>query len=34
MDYPRVLPLVAATASAMSEFMDRTDGGRKNDDQE
>jgi heat-inducible transcriptional repressor len=34
MDYPRVLPLVAATASAMSEFMERTDGGRKNDDQE
>ena len=34
MDYPRVLPLVAATATAMSEFMERTDGGRKNDDQE
>jgi hypothetical protein len=29
MDYPRVLPLVAATASAMSEFMDRTDAGKK-----
>ncbi|MDP9001968.1 MAG: heat-inducible transcriptional repressor HrcA [Myxococcota bacterium] len=26
MDYPRVLPLVAATANAMSEFMDRADG--------
>jgi len=36
MDYPRVVPLVAATASAMSEFMDRTEakdaggaGGRR-----
>ncbi len=29
MDYPRVVPLVAATASAMSEFMDRAEGGRK-----
>jgi heat-inducible transcriptional repressor len=29
MDYPRVLPLVAATASAMSEFMERAEGGRK-----
>jgi heat-inducible transcriptional repressor len=28
MDYPRVLPLVAATASAMSEFMDRSEGGK------
>jgi heat-inducible transcriptional repressor len=27
MDYPRVLPLVAATASAMSEFMERAEGG-------
>jgi heat-inducible transcriptional repressor len=27
MDYPRVLPLVAATASAMSEFMDRAEEG-------
>jgi heat-inducible transcriptional repressor len=27
MDYPRVLPLVAATANAMSEFMDRADDG-------
>jgi heat-inducible transcriptional repressor len=29
MDYPRVLPLVAATATAMSEFMDRSEGGKK-----
>jgi heat-inducible transcriptional repressor len=29
MDYPRVLPLVAATASAMSEFMERAEGERK-----
>ncbi|HXN31124.1 MAG TPA: heat-inducible transcriptional repressor HrcA [Polyangiaceae bacterium] len=29
MDYARVLPLVAATASAMSEFMDRSEGGGK-----
>jgi heat-inducible transcriptional repressor len=28
MDYARVLPLVAATASAMSEFMDRNEGGK------
>jgi heat-inducible transcriptional repressor len=27
MDYPRVLPLVAATANAMSEFMERAEGG-------
>src|SRR5579864_4942425 len=26
MDYPRVLPLVAATANAMSEFMERAEG--------
>src|SRR5579883_286155 len=26
MDYPRVVPLVAATASAMSKYMDRTQG--------
>ena len=25
MDYPRVLPLVAATANAMSEFMERSE---------
>ncbi len=29
MDYPRVLPLVAATANAMSEFMERSEGGKK-----
>ncbi len=29
MDYPRVLPLVAATANAMSEFLDRAEGGKK-----
>ena len=29
MDYPRVLPLVAATATAMGEYMDRSDGSRK-----
>ena len=34
MDYPRVLPLVAATANAMSEFMDRADSGRKDSDDE
>ncbi len=28
MDYARVLPLVAATASAMSEFMDRSEAGK------
>jgi len=32
MDYPRVLPLVAATASAMSEFMERAEGGKKESD--
>jgi heat-inducible transcriptional repressor len=34
MDYPRVLPLVAATANAMSEYLDRAEGGRKNEDEE
>lgn len=29
MDYARVLPLVAATASAMSEFLERTEASRK-----
>ncbi|MGH7298663.1 MAG: HrcA family transcriptional regulator, partial [Polyangiaceae bacterium] len=29
MDYPRVLPLVAATATAMSEFMERVESGRR-----
>ena len=34
MDYPRVLPLVAATAEAMSEFMDRAEGGRRGHDED
>jgi heat-inducible transcriptional repressor len=34
MDYPRVLPLVAATAHAMSEFMERAEGGKKEPDEE
>jgi heat-inducible transcriptional repressor len=34
MDYPRVLPLVAATATAMSEFMERRESGRKDSDEE
>ena len=34
MDYPRVLPLVAATANAMSEFMERAEGGRKDGEEE
>jgi heat-inducible transcriptional repressor len=29
MDYPRVVPLVAATASAMSKFLERAEVGRK-----
>jgi heat-inducible transcriptional repressor len=29
MDYPRVLPLVIATASAMSEVLDRSEGTKK-----
>jgi heat-inducible transcriptional repressor len=29
MDYPHVLPLVAATANAMSEFLGRTEGARR-----
>jgi heat-inducible transcriptional repressor len=37
MDYPRVVPLVAATAHAMSEFMDRSgprhEGGKKKPDE-
>jgi heat-inducible transcriptional repressor len=32
MDYARVVPLVAATASAVSEFMDRSEGGRNDSD--
>jgi heat-inducible transcriptional repressor len=34
MDYPRVLPLVAATASAMSEFMERAESGRRDTEDE
>jgi heat-inducible transcriptional repressor len=34
MDYPRVLPLVAATAHAMSEYLDRAEAGRKGKDDE
>lgn len=34
MDYPHVLPLVAATANAMSEFMNRADGGKRETDEE
>lgn len=29
MDYPRVLPLVVATANAMSEVLDRSEGAKK-----
>ncbi len=29
MDYPHVLPLVAATANAMSEFLERSEGGSR-----
>ncbi len=32
MDYPRVLPLVAATANAMSEYMERAESGKKEPD--
>jgi heat-inducible transcriptional repressor len=32
MDYPRVVPLVAATASAVSEYMDRSEGGKNDPD--
>jgi heat-inducible transcriptional repressor len=34
MDYPRVVPLVAATANAMSEFIDRSEGGKKEPDEQ
>ena len=34
MDYPRVVPLVAATADAMSEFMERSEGGRRAPDED
>jgi len=33
MDYPRVVPLVAATADAMSEFIERSEGGKKDPDE-
>lgn len=32
MDYPKVVPIVAATASAMSSFIDRRGGARDDDD--
>jgi hypothetical protein len=32
MDYPKVVPLVSATASAMSAYMDRARGGDDEDD--
>ena len=32
MDYPRVVPLVAATANAMSEYLERAESARKDDD--
>jgi heat-inducible transcriptional repressor len=34
MDYPRVVPLVAATADAMSEYLERAEGGRRGSDDE
>jgi heat-inducible transcriptional repressor len=34
MDYPRVMPLVAATATAMSEFMERAESVRKDSEDE
>jgi heat-inducible transcriptional repressor len=34
MDYPRVLPLVAATANAMSEYLDRAESGRREEDED
>ncbi len=34
MDYPRVLPLVAATAEAMSQFLERSEGTKKAPDEE
>jgi heat-inducible transcriptional repressor len=34
MDYPHVVPLVAATANAMSEFMERAEGGKKETDEQ
>jgi hypothetical protein len=34
MDYPRVLPLVAATATAMSQYLERAETSRKQEDEE
>ncbi|MGH7440942.1 MAG: heat-inducible transcriptional repressor HrcA, partial [Polyangiaceae bacterium] len=34
MDYPRVVPLVAATANAMSEYIDRSEGGKREPDEQ
>jgi heat-inducible transcriptional repressor len=34
MDYPHVVPLVAATANAMSEYMERAEGGKKETDEQ
>jgi heat-inducible transcriptional repressor len=34
MDYPHVVPLVAATATAMSEFMERAESSRKDSEEE
>jgi heat-inducible transcriptional repressor len=34
MDYPRVMPLVAATANAMSEYIDRSEGGKREPDEQ
>ena len=34
MDYPRVLPLVAATANAMTAFMERSEAGKKDSGQQ
>ena len=33
MDYPHVVPLVAATAEAMSEFIERSEGGKRDPDE-
>jgi heat-inducible transcriptional repressor len=34
MDYPRVMPLVTATAEAMSEFMERAEGGKRGSEED
>jgi heat-inducible transcriptional repressor len=33
MDYPRIVPLVAATATAMSEYMDRSEGAKRDEEE-